>query len=163
MRLHQWLWTLLSGKRTLTAQIAGYGILVVDLDSANYAKIHSESLLNGYRHEGKNRHDPVFAEITDTVTAQTGKTFGISFYFLVNNSHKETNIEITTRILHPVMTHPQTQQQATGQTDTFIYTAPYYQYHYFTFEYDYELVKGHWTFQVWQADTLFLEKQFIVR
>ncbi len=162
MRLIIWLWQKLFGKNKLEAVLDQYGVLNIDLDSGNYIKITDATALNGYRRDNKDRHDPEFLEYTDVITAELGKSFGISFYVLVNNSHKEVDIELTTRIIHPKLTNPVTGKSAEQQTDTFIYTTPYYQYLYATFEYDYERVNGTWVFQVWKGQQLMLEKSFEV-
>ncbi|MDJ1473126.1 DUF3859 domain-containing protein [Cytophagaceae bacterium DM2B3-1] len=160
MNLYRRIKRLLLIEKEFVATLGEYGTLDVDLNADSYVKILDTNLLNGYRHEAKDKYDPVFLNNTDQIKAEIGTTFGISFYFLVNNSHREVDIEITLHILHPEMTNPLTQISARSQTDTFIYTTPYYQYMHVTFEHEYELVKGQWTFQVWKNSELVIEKIF---
>lgn len=160
MNLYRRVRRLLLIEKEFTAVLGEYGILDVDLNADNYVKILDTNLLNGYRHEAKDKYDPAFLQNTHQIKAQIGITFGISFYFLVNNSHKEVDIEVTLCILHPEMINPLTRMRATSQTDSFIYTTPYYQYMHVTFEHEYELVKGQWTFQVWKNSELVIEKIF---
>ncbi|MDJ1502632.1 DUF3859 domain-containing protein [Xanthocytophaga agilis] len=160
MNLYRRIKRLLLIEKEFTAALGEYGILDINLQSDDYVKIIDTTLLNGYRHEAKDKYDPVFLNNTDQIKAEIGTSFGISFYFLVNNSHREVDIEVTLRILHPEMKNSLTRMSATSQTDTFIYTTPYYQYMHVTFEHEYELVKGQWTFQVWKTSELVIEKIF---
>lgn len=162
MYLLRWLWKLFFKKKEFIAELGSYGTLAIDRSSKNYVKIMDAAQLNGYRYEAKDRHDPEFLEVTDQIIAELGKSFGISFYLLVNNSHREVEVELTTKILHPVITNPARQLRAKSQTDTFLYKTPYYQYLYIYFEHEYELVPGTWTFQVWKSGKLLLEKSFEV-
>ncbi len=147
-------------KTRFEAELADYGILV--FDPKNYIKTPQTQALKGFIYEGKEKQDLEFLEITHQIPAQVGLTFGISFYVLANNSHREKEIKLTTVIQHPPMIHPETQVIATSFSDTFMYTTPYYQYLFFHFDYLYELVKGTWTFRVEYANTCVVEKSFEV-
>lgn len=103
----------------------------------------------------------VLSEQTDTITAKVGTTFGASFKF----SGLPTKQKI---IFREVMKFPEMTDPDTGMTQSYYESSREFKngtrkYKGFTFEYDWELVKGDWIYQIYYQDTLLAEQAFKVK
>ncbi|WP_438462946.1 DUF3859 domain-containing protein [Marinomonas sp. PE14-40] len=102
----------------------------------------------------------ILKERTDEISADVGTTFGVVFEVNGLPSHKK----ITFR---EVMKFPEMTDPDSGLTQSYYEVKDQYKdgdksFKAFTFEYDWELVKGKWTYQLYYQDTLLAEKSFNV-
>lgn len=137
----------------IEVEVADYGIYELgklnEIDDKDYiagSSLEAESLIH--------------TRTTDSLDAQVGVTFGVNF----NISGLPTEKKMTFRevMIFPEMTDPQTGGKQSYYETTAKYHNNLTKFKGFTFEYDWELVKGDWTYQVYYQDTLLAEQSFNV-
>jgi Domain of unknown function (DUF3859) len=131
---------------------------IAELDSAE--KEPSEGSLTGYIL----RSDYIrFQERTEIIPAVLGVEFGI-FYLveLFDQDDPDPVAEFISRIIHPQMVNPETKEATTEITDFKYCYLNKGNFDTYRFEFDWEIVKGEWIFQVLEGRRLLLEKQFLI-
>jgi Domain of unknown function (DUF3859) len=120
----------------------------------------SEGSLSGYflRSDGI-----IFKERTDIIPAEKNLEFGISYFVEgFDNQDTEDWAWFTCKLIHPKMTNPQTSESTQETTDFKSGYLNTRRFDSFLFEFDWEMVKGKWIFQVLEGRRLLLEKQFLI-
>ncbi len=95
------------------------------------------------------------------VPACLGSTFGHEFQVI--GAPSGAPIELRTSVIPPrPMVDPAVDRPIEKALNTFEIPIGSLRAHTYTFDYDWEVIKGTWTFQVWQGDRLMLEDKFDV-
>ena len=137
----------------IEVEVADYGLYelgklneVGDKDYIAGSSLEAESLIH--------------TKTIDSLDAQVGVTFGVNF----NISGLPTEKKMTFRevMIFPEMTDPQTGGKQSYYEPTAKYKNKLTKFKGFTFEYDWELVKGEWIYQIYYQDTLLAEQSFMV-
>jgi hypothetical protein len=100
---------------------------------------------------------------TETIPARIGTRFG--FYYTVTGVPAGTQIQIkfATRPPSPGLKNPNTGETTyIDESTTYVTLGGSGNYHGWTFDYDYELLPGRWTFEIWYGDRKLGEQSFNV-
>ncbi|OUR85376.1 hypothetical protein A9Q77_00710 [Marinomonas sp. 42_23_T18] len=100
-------------------------------------------------------------EKTAVVVADAGITFGVSFK--VTGIPPKRALMLREVMIFPEMTDPDSQMTQSYYEVTEEYRNNDVAFEGFTFEYDWEMVKGDWTYQLYYQDTLLAEQVFDVK
>ena len=137
--------------------LINYGIIESDSDEPNL----SEGSLTGYFL----RCDQIyFIEETNIIPAEKGIEFGISYWIEGFSKERSQDLcQFTGKIIHPEMVNPVTLETSKEIIDFKSFYLNHINFDYFRFEYDWEIRKGKWTFQVLEGKRILLEKEFFIK
>lgn len=97
---------------------------------------------------------------TDVVDARLGLTFGLNF--TPRGTPPAAQIHVKARITHPPIRNPQTNRVFTVEEYSRTERLGIPSFSSFTFENEWEMVPGKWTFQICYGDDVIVEKSFTV-
>jgi hypothetical protein len=101
-----------------------------------------------------------FIDKTDKLQGFKGLKFGIEYFIKGHTTSKYDDVAFSCRILHPQLTNPETKEQFSETTEAKNDFLNNTNFDYLFFEYDWEVEKGIYTFQIIEHDRIFLEKSF---
>lgn len=135
-------------------ELKNYGSLV----AFNEDKTPSNESISGYfLHSDRVE----FIEQSDVLHGAVGLSFGIEYFISgLDPGAKKQDTRFASIIKHPLMTNPATGKSATQVKEEKYNYLNQTNYDSFTFEYDWEVVLGIWTFQITQDNNILLEKTF---
>jgi hypothetical protein len=136
-------------------KVAEYGIYTADVDSA----VLAPGTPAGARTEVS---DVKHAATTRSIPAQTGVRFGFRYILVGSPSGVTLPLHMVTIFPKPgLRAHPGARPQARSEFDkpVTIGTTSYRDY---SFEQDWEIVPGVWTFQIWYQGRMLAEQKFTV-
>lgn len=97
---------------------------------------------------------------SEVILGRPGVVFGLRYRVLDRSLDGRT---VTHRLIHPRQTNPQNGRSATQQDFPYrLDAAAAEHWHFFMFEFDWELADGDWTFQVIADGQVILERKFKV-
>jgi hypothetical protein len=98
---------------------------------------------------------------TDVIEAKLGTTFGIDY--VLDGKPVGGTVKLFIRLRRPAITNPDTGETTTIDENVTPAWISMRKHDGFSFDHAWELVPGKWTFQVFHASKLLLEKTFEVR
>lgn len=101
-----------------------------------------------------------FIENTDKLKGVVGLKFGIEYFIKGYTDNKFVDVTFTCKISHPLLTNPNTGDSSTVTVEKKNNYLNENNFDYFSFEYDWEIQKGVWTFQILENEVIKLEKTF---
>jgi len=138
----------------IDVKVADYGVYELgklnEIDDKDYiagSSLEAETLIH--------------TKTTDSLVAQVGITFGVNFS--ISGLPTERKMTFREVMVFPEMTDPETGVKQSYYETTAKYNNNLTKFKGFTFEYDWELVKGDWTYQIYYQDTLLAEQVFDVK
>ncbi|OQP60727.1 hypothetical protein A3860_32530 [Niastella vici] len=132
-----------------------FGLLTTDEEK----KEHNNESLSGYLLYPTTIE---FIETTDKLEGIVGLKFGIEYSIEGYTDEKFVDVTFTCKISHPLLTYPNTGDSSTVTVETKNSYLNENNFDYFCFEYDWEIKKGAWTFQILENEVIKLEKTFEV-
>lgn len=97
---------------------------------------------------------------TDKFQGYIGLKFGIEYFVKGYDNDENDIVFFSCKILHPQMTNPETKEKFTETQETKNCYLNQTNFDYFFFEYDWEVHKGLYTFQIMEDNKILLEKTF---
>lgn len=97
---------------------------------------------------------------TNQIKSEVGSIFGVMFK--ITGLPERRKIQFREVMKFPEMTDPDSGITQSYYESTKFFKNEMSRFKGFTFEYDWELVKGDWTYQIYYQDTLLAEQTFIV-
>lgn len=94
------------------------------------------------------------------IAARPGVTFGIAYTPIGTPAH--ASIKTVVKLQHPPITNPETGKVLNFEEDSHTDVVGVPTFSGFTFEKDWEIVPGKWTYQVYYGSRMILEKSFTV-
>lgn len=129
-------------------QLLDYGLL----------NIHIEKTINKST-TATGKHNVIdeieFYKQTSDISAKINNTFGIKYQ--VNGTPEGAIANFTFKVIHPPI-NGRTMSSADVKATVGSWRADFY-----TFEEEYELVEGEWKLQIWDNNTMLLEKAFTIK
>jgi hypothetical protein len=101
-----------------------------------------------------------FIDKTDKLQGFKGLKFGIEYFIKGHTASKYDDVTFCCKILHPQLTNPETKEQFSETTETKNNYLNDTNFDYLFFEYDWEVKKGVYTFQIIEKHRILLEKSF---
>lgn len=101
-----------------------------------------------------------FQQKKDKLKGIKGLKFGIEYYLTGYTADKYDEAIFVCKIIHPPITNPKTKKTKTETVETKDNYLNQTNFDYFHFEYDWEIQKGIWTFQIIENNIIKLEKSF---
>jgi hypothetical protein len=139
-------------KKIQAIQLKNFGQLTTD----NEEKETSNSSPTGYfLRPGQVK----FIERTDKIKGKHGVKFGIE-YFIKGTTDEKEEVVFACLINHPSMTNPKTKEQLTRIQERKINYTNQHNFDYFVFEYEWEIVKGQWVFEIKEDGQTLFTKEF---
>lgn len=102
-----------------------------------------------------------FIETTDKIKGAKGVKFGIE-YLIKGFTNDKDDVTFYSRISHPTMINPVTNERTESVTERKINWLNDNNFDYYNFEFDWEVVIGKWTFEIFEDDRTLLTKEFEV-
>ncbi|MFC7772417.1 DUF3859 domain-containing protein [Flavobacterium sp. GCM10027622] len=130
-----------------------FGLLTTDEEE----KKHTKESLSGYFLYPTTIE---FIENTDKLKGVVGLKFGIEYFIEGYTDDKFIDVTFTCKISHPLLTNPNTGDSSTVTVEKKNNYLNENNFDYFCFEYDWEIQKGAWTFQILEKEVIKLEKTF---
>lgn len=130
-----------------------FGLLTTDEEE----KEHNKESLSGYFLYPTTIE---FIENTDKLKGVVGLKFGIEYFIEGYTDDKFVDVTFTCKISHPILTNPNTGDNSTVTVEKKNNYLNENNFDYFCFEYDWEIQKGAWTFQIMENEVIKLEKTF---
>ena len=137
----------------MEVEVESYGVYKV----SQVKEVDNDTYVAGSSLEAKKFE---LVEQVDLISAKAGTTFGTSFSF--NNLPENQKNQFRLVMKFPEMTDPDSGMTQTYYESSEVIKNGTTRFKGFTFEYDWELVKGEWIYQVYYKDTLLAEKSFNV-
>lgn len=105
-----------------------------------------------------------FIEKTDTLKGKVGLKFGIE-YFIEGEDKTSKNDEAIfyCRIKHPELVNPASNEKASETIERKLNWLNTASFDYYSFEQEWEVQPGTWTFQIMEGDNLLLERFFEIK
>jgi hypothetical protein len=136
------------------AKLLNYGSLVAINEERT---IVPHSLVGYFLHSD----DIQFIGCLDTLKGKIGLSFGIEYYLEgFDSTKKKDDVHFFSKIKHPKLSNPKTGNHATETLENKYNYLNQKNYDYFTFEFEWEVVPGVWTFQIIEDNRILLEKSF---
>ena len=101
-----------------------------------------------------------FIEKTDKLQGFQGLKFGIEYFLKGDFPSKSEDVTFCCRILHPTLTNPNTKEQFSETVETKYSWLNDTNFDYLFFEYEWEVQKGIYTFQILENNKILLQKSF---
>ena len=101
-----------------------------------------------------------FKEITDKLKGSVGLRFGIEYFIEGFSADKFIDVTFTCKISHPLLTNPSSGESSLVTIEKKDNYLNENNFDYYCFEYDWEIQKGAWTFQILENEVIKLEKKF---
>jgi hypothetical protein len=101
-----------------------------------------------------------FIDISYKLKGFQGLKFGIEYFIKGYTNSKDDYVHFYCRILHPQLTNPETKEQFSETIEIKNNYLNDTNFDYLFFEYDWEVKKGIYTFQIIENDSILLEKSF---
>jgi len=101
-----------------------------------------------------------FINKTDKLKGFKGLKFGIEYFIKGHTTSKYDDVTFCCRILHPLLTNPDTKEQFSETIETKNNFLNDTNFDYLFFEFDWEVKKGIYTFQIIEDKRILLEKSF---
>jgi hypothetical protein len=101
-----------------------------------------------------------FETKTDRLQGYQGLKFGIEYFIKGQDANEDDDVTFCCKILHPQLTNSATNEQFTETTEIKNNYLNETNFDYLFFEYDWEVKKGIYTFQIIEENKILLEKAF---
>ncbi len=101
-----------------------------------------------------------FVERTDKLKCFLGLKFGIEYFIQGIDNLKKDEVKFCCNITHPQLVNPETNLQFAETNEIKINYLNETNFDYFSFEYEWEIKIGIWTFQIIENDRILLETPF---
>lgn len=106
--------------------------------------------------------DIEFSVKGDTFPAEKGLKFGIEYLIFGETGIDDGLVFLDCKTIHPEIQNPETKQRFTETTIRKSYQLNTSDFDYHCFEFDWEVKKGTYIFQVFHYDVVLLEKEFFL-
>jgi hypothetical protein len=104
-----------------------------------------------------------FFNKTDKFKGELGLRFGIEYFIEGYSKSKNESVNFSCKILHPKLFNPNTKRQQNATMDFKLNYLNESNFDFYLFEFDWEIKKGIWTFQIIEEKVILLEKSFIIQ
>ena len=138
-------------------KVTDFGIYTAERDSS----IKTPNTASGVTH-GVDIDTISLSETTRTIPARMGIHFGFRYSIIGAPSDADVDLHVVNIFPSPGLVNPAT--QVPRMRDDYVHTGVIGEecYHDYSFDHDWELVPGTWTFQIWYQDRKLAEQSFNV-
>ncbi|GAB3537678.1 hypothetical protein GCM10027443_31120 [Pontibacter brevis] len=102
-----------------------------------------------------------FLDRINKLKGEEGLKFGIQ-YFIEGYTDSTEPVEFVCKISHPTLVNPETGTTINETIDHKINYLNHNDFDYYSFEYDWETIKGTWTFEIIEQKRVLLKKAFVI-
>lgn len=103
-----------------------------------------------------------FLNNSDIIIGKTGLKFGIE-YFIVGDELYDPTVNFICKILHPILTNPISKENVYEIVEIKSGFLNEINFDYYSFEFDWEVQKGMWIFQIIENEKVLLEKAIEIK